>query len=103
MQATITQFFLIYLLFITSTTMFSSRQDLKSLIITLPFTFIIAAALYFSGIKIILDENLIEKTGYILSNLNRSLIITVGFDYMVLLILAGLGSLDRRGLPGIRG
>lgn len=90
-------FLKIYLLFITSTTMFSSRQDLKSLIITLPFTILIFTALYLSGIKIVLEGNLLTRLERVLGNLNRSLIITGIVDYMVLIVLAGLSRLGARG------
>ncbi|OGG03883.1 hypothetical protein A2W14_05420 [Candidatus Gottesmanbacteria bacterium RBG_16_37_8] len=86
----------IYFLFITSTSMFASRQDLKSLLITLPVVILIVAALYLSGIKITVEGNILEKIDGILSKLNRSLILTAGVNYVVLIILASLSWLGRR-------
>ena len=97
---------LIYFLFITSTSMFSSRQDLKSLLITLPVIILIISALYLSGVKIVIGDSPHSGTvpfiRRILTDLNRSLILTAGIDYMVLVISTGLGWLSRSRLTGSR-
>lgn len=79
----------IYFLFITSVTMFSSKQDLKSLLITLPFTILIFSALYFSGIKITIEKNILDKITRVFSILNRNFILTAIVNYTVLIILTG--------------
>ena len=94
-------YFVIYLLFITSTTMFSSRQDLKSLLLTLPVTILIVTALFMSGVKISIEGNILGITEKILTNLNRGLILTAGIDYLVLFILACLGWLASLRLTAI--
>ena len=85
--------FTAYLMFITSVTMFSSKQDLKSLLITLPFTILIFSALYISGIKIFIEENTLEYITGILRNLNKGLIVTGIIDYVVLLILVAMNKI----------
>ena len=81
---------MIYILFVTSTSMFSSKQDLKSLLITLPVAILIMAAIYLSGVKIMIEGNLIDVLRKILVDLNRSLILTVGIDCAVLVILVAI-------------
>lgn len=78
----------IYLLFITSASMFSSRSDLKSLLISLPVTILIFSALYLSGVKIIFAEKLIEKITEILTALNRYLFLTAVVDYVIYAFLS---------------
>jgi len=78
----------VYILFITSSSMFSSRQDLKSLLISLPVIVLIISALWFSGIRIVFGENLIEGTTNILALLNKYLLLTAIIDYTVFLICA---------------
>ena len=92
----------IYFLFITSTTMFSSKQDLKSLLVSLPITILIMTALYLTGIKIIVGGNILEKIRILLTDLNRNLILTAVIDYIAFFVLAGLGSLSRRRLTTVR-
>jgi len=81
---------LIYLLFVISLCMFSSRQDLKSLFITMPVIILVVSGLYFSGIKIVMEENLIESMLRILLGLNKGLILTGIVDSGILVILTGL-------------
>lgn len=77
-----------YLLFIVSTTMFSSKKDLESLIIAAPITFIFITALYFTGIRIVFEEPFISKTNQVLANLNYYLLISSVLDFIIYFLLA---------------
>lgn len=80
-------FVLCYMFFVISTTMFSSRKDLESLIIVAPITFLIIASLYKVGVRIFLDEVLIEKITSLVTQLNFYLGISLIINFVVFAIL----------------
>lgn len=77
-----------YLLFAISTTMFSSKKDLESLMIALPIVLLLFLSLYIIGVRIFLENTLIDKITKILSDLNFYLLITGVLDFIVYLFLA---------------
>ena len=78
-----------YLLLVTCQTMFSSRKDLKSLIIVGPVIIIIAASLYFAGIRLFFNEALNTTLLTVLNNLNLYLLLA-NLANLSVLILFGL-------------
>ena len=85
-----------YILLIASSSMFSSGQDLKSLLITAPVIGLLLSALYYSGIKIVVEERVIERVTFILKDLNGYLLLTAAIDFGVLMT-TGLGIMLFRG------
>ena len=77
----------IYLLFVVSLTMFSSKKDMQGLVITGPISLIFIIALYFVGVRVFLENNLLQKIESILKDLNYYLLITAVINYLVFLIL----------------
>lgn len=69
--------------------MFSSKKDLQGLILTLPVVLILFMGLYFAGVRIFLENNLLQKIETFFSRLNYYLFITAVLDLFVLLILSG--------------
>lgn len=80
----------IYLLFATSTTMFSSKKDIESLVIVLPIIFLIFAVLYYLGLRIFLEENSILFLSRILQQLNKYLLFSAVFNFAVYLLIVSL-------------
>lgn len=78
-----------YLLFITSITMFSSKKDMKGLVIAAPIILILFISLYFVGIRIFFDKSLTGKIELFLSNLNYYLAVTAVINFSVFLLLLG--------------
>lgn len=76
----------IYLLFTISLTMFSSKKDLKSLLIAGPVILLIATSLYLTGVKIIFTDELMTKIVTVLSDLNFYLILTTIINFLMLTI-----------------
>lgn len=79
----------LYLLFITSLTMFSSKKDLQSLIIAGPITLIVIISLYLIGVRVLFEEPLVNKIKTILTDLNYYLLITAVVNYLVFLVFSG--------------
>ncbi len=77
----------IYLLFIVSITMFSSKKDIESLIISGPIIILVFISLYVVGVRIFLDESLFRKLDFLLSDINRFLFIATFSDYLILILL----------------
>lgn len=85
----IMSFVICYLLFVISITMFSSKKDLQGLIISLPIVVLIFGGLYFAGVRVFLENNLLWKIEAFMSNLNFYLLLTVIIDLSIFLLLSG--------------
>lgn len=81
-------FVICYMLFVVSTTMFSSKKDLDSLIFVAPVLFLMTASLYLIGIRIALTGPLIGKVASFFAEFNYFLLITNLIDFAVLFFLA---------------
>lgn len=77
----------LYLLFIVSITMFSSRKDIESLVISVPILILIFISLYTVGVRIFLNVNFIRKMDLFLSDINRFLFIAALTDYIIYVLL----------------
>lgn len=86
---TLSLFVICYLLFAISLTMFSSRKDVESLILSGPIVLILFVSLYIVGVRIFLNISLTAKLGKFLSDLNYYLIITVILNLLVFTFLTG--------------
>lgn len=98
----LTTIFYLYLFFVTSITMFSSKKDVENLIIVGPLAFLVIASLYKVGVRIILDEPLITNLELILRILTTSLTITAILDgtiFTILFLLEKLGEKLLRARP----
>lgn len=80
-------FVICYMLNVISLTMFSSKKDMQGLIIAGPICLLIIIALYFVGVRIFLENNLLQKMEIILKDLNFYLLVTAVLNYLVFLIL----------------
>lgn len=80
-------FTICYLLFAVSTTMFSSRKDLESLMIALPIGLLLVLSLYLIGVRIFLEKTLMSNITSILSDLNYFLLTTAILDLIIYLFL----------------
>ena len=76
-----------YLLFVVTTTMFSSKKDLESLIIAGPITLLIFIAFYFLGVRVFFSEALSEKIGLVFGNLNFYLGFASGVNLIIFTLL----------------
>ncbi|MBI5452461.1 hypothetical protein HY945_03285 [Candidatus Gottesmanbacteria bacterium] len=84
----LTTIFGFYLLFITSITMFSSKKDLESLIISIPITILAIFSLYIIGVRVFLERDLVEKASSLLADLNYFLLLTAAVDYLIFFFLS---------------
>ncbi len=75
----------LYLLFVITSSMFSSRKDLETMVIALPVTLVVIFMLNYIGLRILFDPGLIEKTAKILTELNGYLLICGAVDLFVLI------------------
>ncbi len=80
-------FISIYLLITISLTMFSSKKDLQGLLIAGPIILLIIISLYLVGVRVFLENNLLQKIEAILKYLNYYLLITAVLNYLVFLVL----------------
>ncbi len=76
-----------FLFFVISITMFSSRQDLQSLIFIGPIILLVLISLYFIGVRVFFDEKLTMQITVVFSDLNLYLIIAGVTDFLVLLFV----------------
>ena len=83
-------FVICYMLFVISSTMFTSRSDLRSVIIVAPVVLLLALAVYFAGVRISVTRNLSETLWEIIQRLNFSLAVSAAIDAAILLLLRGL-------------
>lgn len=83
-------FVLCYMLFVVSSTMFTSRSDLRSFIFVAPVVLLFLIALYFAGVRISVTRNLLETLGNVIQRVNFSLAVSAVIDAAILLILRGL-------------
>ncbi|MBI3955600.1 hypothetical protein HY338_04080 [Candidatus Gottesmanbacteria bacterium] len=74
-----------YLLFVITSTMFSSRKDLETMVIALPVMLLVIFMLNYIGVRIFFDPTLFEKTQKILAELNGYLLICSVVDLFVLI------------------
>lgn len=75
----------IYLLFVVSSSMFSSRKDLETMVIALPVTLVVILMLNYIGLRILFDPGLVDKIVKILTELNGYLIVCGIVDLFVLI------------------
>lgn len=92
----LTAFAICYLLFAISITMFSSKKDLTGVIIAGPIILVVIISLYFVGVRVFLENNLLQKMEVILKDLNFFLLATAVLDYLVFLVLAVTFSLGKK-------
>lgn len=83
----------LYLFFVISTTMFSSRKDLESLVIAGPVIATMILIIHGIGIRIVLDTSLTESIASLTSLINTYLLLTLGVDGLLLGILTLLQKL----------
>ncbi len=76
----------LYLLFATSSTMFSSRRDLESFVIAGPIVALLGVSFYLIGIRIVFEEALILKITGILSKLNYYLLLSAVIDFLIFVL-----------------
>ncbi len=81
-------FAIFYLLFTVSVTMFSSRKDIESVIIVLPILIFILFALNYFGVKIVLENKLLENISLILKEINIYLLLMVIINTLVSIIFS---------------
>ncbi|MBI3380234.1 hypothetical protein HY029_05765 [Candidatus Gottesmanbacteria bacterium] len=77
----------LYLLFITSITMFSSKKDLESLVVVGPLTLIIATSLYITGVRVYFEKSLTGKISSILSAVDFYLLIAILISITIYFLL----------------
>ena len=92
-------FIICYLLFTISTTMFSSKKDLESLIVVGPLLLITMLLLEYFGVKIFIEEKTITEINLIFMNLNRYLLIANLLDYFLFFLLVILLKLLQKIIP----
>lgn len=77
----------IYFLFIISVTMFSSCQDLQSLILVGPIILLVLVSLYLIGVRVFFEEKLTMQITVVFSDLNLYLIIAGITDFIILFLV----------------
>ncbi len=87
-----------YMIFIVSSTMFSSRQDLQDLLVLIPLAVIIAGIFYIFNIKldIIVNSGLIGRLMSISGRINIYLLITLAIHTILIIFLKCLNILLNR-------
>lgn len=78
-------FSIFYILFSISSTMFSSKKDLESLLYVGPVVLLVLGALYLTGVRVVFEEPLVGKITAVLSVLNFYLLLTAIIDYSALI------------------
>jgi len=89
----------VYLLFALSCSMFSSKQDLKVLLISGPILFVLAIGMYYVGIRISLDGEVATIALRTVEQINHVLLITLGVDgiiWGILFLCSRVGHIIRR-------
>lgn len=79
----------VYVLFISSISMFSSRKDIEMARFVVPIIVIIILVLYVNGITLSFSQDILQKFESFSNSLAISLGITFGIDLAVLLVLKG--------------
>jgi hypothetical protein len=82
-----TSYITLYLFFIISNTMFTSRKDLEGLKIAGPIAILFLITLYITGVRIFFDKNFIEKINTFISDLNIYLLISAITNLAVFILL----------------
>lgn len=88
-------FVICYFLFTISSTMFSSKKDLESLTVAGPLLILIFLAIKYAGVKIFLEEKLVQEMDLFLSDMNFYLLVSLVIDYLLFFLLAVLPVLLR--------
>jgi hypothetical protein len=83
----LTTFIGLYLLFMISNTMFTSKKDLEGLKIALPIVIIFSLSLYIVGVRLIFEKTLLEKINLVITNMNYYLVIISLVNFAVFGIL----------------
>ncbi len=73
-----------YLLFVITSSMFSSKKDLETMVIAFPVTLLVIFMLNYIGVRIFFETSFLEKTAKILTELNGYLLVCVVIDLFVL-------------------
>lgn len=74
-----------YLLFVVTSSMFSSHKDLETMVIALPITLLVIFMLNYIGVRIFFEATLLDKTARILTELNGYLLICFVVDLFILI------------------
>ncbi|KKR34105.1 MAG: putative membrane protein [Candidatus Gottesmanbacteria bacterium GW2011_GWC2_39_8] len=82
-----TNLIIYYLFFTVSTSMFSSKKDLESLVIAGPIMVVLVYILYNFGVRITLSENLIQTLNPIIVKLNWGLLKAGILDLLIFSII----------------
>jgi hypothetical protein len=91
-------FLISYLLFCLSNTMFSSKQDLKTILFPILLTLILLAFFWSTGLKIALPGKLITGFNQVLKTLNYALLAALIIDLIFLIFIRLLLGLKLRRL-----
>ncbi len=83
LQFSILNVICLYLLFITSISMFSSKKDLEVAWFLVPVFILLGASLYFAGFRVSFSHDLLTFVEKIVGQLDRSLFATLGIDVAV--------------------
>ena len=74
-----------YLLFVVTSSMFSSKKDLETIVIAFPVTLLVILMLNYIGVRIFFEASFLEKTAQILTELNGYLIVCSAIDLFILI------------------
>lgn len=85
----------LYLLFVISISMFSSKKDLEALLISGPIALLVGTALYIIGIRISLENMVLSRITTGVTELNVALVAAVLIDFCILWIAKGIVALLR--------
>ncbi len=86
-KITVMQLAVFFVSIVISVTMFSSRKDAESLIISGPIILLITLSLYLIGVRVILNQNLTEAIGAFFTSINKYLLFILILDWLLLIIL----------------
>ena len=100
-QLTIINIIGIYLLFVVSTTMFSSKADMRSFIFVAPVIILLVTAVYLAGVRVTFTQNLQELMIVGAKKLNFSLAQVGIIDTAVFLLLQMVVKTPRPKRPGL--
>lgn len=67
--------------------MFSSRKDLKALLISGPIIIFMVSLLYVAGIRIGVEEQTVMRMQTVVEKINRTLLLTLVIDAAIFVIL----------------
>lgn len=93
-----TTFFLLYLLFITSLSMFSSKKDMEVAIFVVPIIFLLILALYINGLTVSFSSTLNQKVVEYITRLNTYLGITFVLNLIIFIVLKSIAVVLQKAL-----